>query len=112
MNITTIGIDLAKNTFSLHNVDAHGKACWGKKVSRKKLPATLADPPPCLIGIETCSGAHYWHYWAREIGKLGHEARVMAPKLVTPYLKGSKTTITMLPASVKPSRVRIFASYR
>lgn len=87
MNITTIGIDLAKNTFSLHGVDEHGKACWSKTVSRKKLLVTLANLPPCLVGMEACSGAHYW---AREIGKLGHEARIMAPKFVIPYRKGGK----------------------
>ena len=87
MNITTIGIDLAKNTFSLHGVDAHGKVCWRKTVSRKKLLATLANLPPCLVGMEACSGAHYW---AREIGKLGHAARIMAPKFVIPYRKGGK----------------------
>ncbi len=87
MNITTIGIDLAKNTFSLHGVDVHGKACWHKTVSRKKLLVILANLPPCLVGMEACSGAHYW---AREISKLGHEARIMAPKFVIPYRKGGK----------------------
>jgi transposase len=87
MNITTIGIDLAKNTFSLHGTNEHGKACWRKTVSRKKLLATLANLPPCLVGLEACSGAHYW---AREIGKLGHDARIMAPKFVIPYRKGGK----------------------
>lgn len=87
MDITTIGIDLAKTTFSLHGVDPHGKACLRKTISRKKLLPTLTQLPPCLIGMEACSGAHYW---AREIRQLGHTVRIIAPKFVIPYRKGGK----------------------
>lgn len=87
MSVTTIGIDLAKNTFSLHGVDKQGKPCLRKTVSRNKLLHTLANVPPCLIGMEACSGAHYW---ARELGKLGHDVRIMAPRFVIPYRKGGK----------------------
>lgn len=87
MNITTLGIDLAKNTFSLHGVNTQGRVGLRKTVSRKKLLMTLATLPPCLIGLEACSGAHYW---AREIRKLGHDVRIMAPKFVIPYRKGGK----------------------
>jgi len=87
MSVSTIGIDLAKNTFSLHGINEHGKPCLRKTVSRKKLLNTLANVPPCLIGMEACSGAHYW---ARELGKLGHDVRIMAPKFVIPYRKGGK----------------------
>ncbi len=87
MSVSTIGIDLAKTSFSLHGTDNHGKASLKRTVSRKKLLMTLANLPPCLIGIEACSGAHYW---AREIRKLGHEVRIMAPKFVIPYRKGGK----------------------
>jgi transposase len=87
MNITTIGIDLAKTTFSLHGIDERGQAVFRKTVARKKLLLTLAQLPPCLVGMEACSGAHYW---ARELRKLGHDARIMAPKFVIPYRKGGK----------------------
>jgi len=87
MSVSAIGIDLAKNTFSLHGIDDQGKARLRKTVSRKKLLDTLANVPPCLIGMEACSGAHYW---ARELGKLGHDVRIMAPKFVIPYRKGGK----------------------
>ncbi|MFX7328977.1 IS110 family transposase, partial [Acinetobacter baumannii] len=60
MNITTIGIDLAKNSFSLHGVDQHGKTVLRKTMSRSKLLAFMAQLPPCLVGMEACSGAHYW----------------------------------------------------
>lgn len=87
MSVSAIGIDLAKNTFSLHGIDEQGKARLRKTVSRKKLLNTLANVPPCLIGMEACSGAHYW---ARELSKLGHDVRIMAPKFVIPYRKGGK----------------------
>ena len=87
MSVSAIGIDLAKNTFSLHGIDEQGKARLRKTVSRMKLLDTLANVPPCLIGMEACSGAHYW---ARELSKLGHDVRIMAPKFVIPYRKGGK----------------------
>lgn len=87
MNVTTIGIDLAKNTFSLHGVDAHGKALLRQKLSRSKLLSTLAQQPSVLIGMEACSGAHYW---ARAFQGLGHRVGIMAPRFVAPYRKGGK----------------------
>lgn len=87
MSVSAIGIDLAKNTFSLHGVDEHGKVFLKKTVSRNKLLLTLANVPPCLIGMEACSSSHYW---ARELSKLGHDVRIMAPKFVIPYRKGGK----------------------
>ena len=59
-NITTVGIDLAKNVFSLHGVGERGHAVLRKAVSRTKLVALVAQLPPCLIGLEACSGAHEW----------------------------------------------------
>lgn len=87
MSVSAIGIDLAKNSFSLHGTDEHGKVFLKKTVTRSKLLLTLANVPPCLVGMEACSGAHYW---AREIRKLGHEVRIMAPKFIIPYRKGGK----------------------
>jgi len=75
MNSTTIGIDLAKTSFSLVGTSKHSKIVLRKTLSRKKLLPFIAQCPPCLIGLEACSGAHYW---AREFKKLGHgpETRV------------------------------------
>jgi len=87
MSVSAIGIDLAKNSFSLHGSDERGKVFLKKTVTRNKLLLTLANVPPCLVGMEACSGAHYW---AREIRKLGHEVRIMAPKFIIPYRKGGK----------------------
>jgi transposase len=87
MNITTIGIDLAKNTFSLHGTDAQGKTVLKKTVSRGKLLEQFANLPPCLVGMEACAGAHYW---ARALRALGHDARIIAPRFVIPYRRKGK----------------------
>ena len=85
--ITTLGIDLAKNIYQLHGVDRHGKSVLKKAISRAKLLETPANIPPCLVDIEACGGAHHW---AREIGKLGHQVRIIAPQFVSPYRKSGK----------------------
>jgi transposase len=87
MHITTIGIDLAKTNFSLVGSDKHGKIALRKTVKRNKLLSCIAQCPPCLIGLEACSGAHYW---AREFEKLGHRVRIIAAKFIEPYRKGGK----------------------
>lgn len=82
MTILTVGIDLAKNVFAVHYVDASGVALLRQpKVARAKLNTLVASLPSCTIGIEACSGAHHW---ARQFAVHGHAMRLMAPKLVTP----------------------------
>ena len=88
MAIMTIGIDLAKNVFAVHGVDENGKAALIKpKVTREQLPALIAQLPPCLIGMEACTGAHHW---ARLFRQHGHTVRLIAPKFVTPYRMSGK----------------------
>jgi len=87
MKVTTLGIDLAKSIFRLHGVDARGVAVLRRQVTRKQLLPFLAKLSPCLVGMEAGSGAHFW---AREISKLGHEARLMSPHFVKPYVKSNK----------------------
>lgn len=87
MEITTIGLDLAKSVFQLHAVDATGAVVWRKKLRRSALLPELAKVPPCLVGIEACATAHYW---AREISALGHEVRLMPPAYVKAYLRRQK----------------------
>jgi transposase len=86
-NVTTCGIDLAKNVFSLHAVDGQGVVVLRKTVVRARLAAVVAQLPPCLIGLEACSGAHEW---ARRFAQHGHTVRLMAPKFVTPYRRSGK----------------------
>jgi transposase len=89
MAIVTLGIDLAKNVFALHGVDATGQpALVRPSVPRGRLLQMVAALPPCLIGMEACSGAHHW---ARLFQAHGHAVRLMAPKFVAPYrLSGKK----------------------
>jgi len=87
MKITIMGIDLAKNVFQLHGVNRHGKTVLTKRVKRVKFVQTVADIPPCLIGMEACAGSHYW---ARKFIKLGHTVKLMAPQFVKPYVKSNK----------------------
>ena len=85
--VSTLGIDLAKNTFSVHGVDAEGVVTVRRTVSRGKLAELVARLPPCLIGMEACSGAHEW---ARRFLAAGHTVKLMAPKFVMPYRKSGK----------------------
>jgi transposase len=86
-NVTTVGIDLAKNVFAVHGVDALGRVVLRRTVRREKLLELIAQLPSCLIGMEACTGAHEW---ARQFAKLGHSVRLMAPKFVAPYRKSGK----------------------
>ena len=88
MTILTVGIDLAKNVFAVHGVNQAGKPELVKPaVARDKLLELIAALPPCVIGMEACSGAHHW---AREFQALGHTVRLIAPKFVTPYRLSGK----------------------
>ena len=87
MNATTIGLDIAKQVFQVHGVDRAGKTVLRKQLKRAQVLAFFANLPPAVIGLEACAGAHYW---ARELIKLGHDARLIAPQFVKPYVKGNK----------------------
>jgi transposase len=87
MEITTIGIDLAKSVFALSCANAHGKVVLRKTLRRNQVLNFLHQQPACLVGLEACGGAHHW---ARAIAALGHQVRLMSPALVAPYRKGSK----------------------
>ena len=88
MEITTIGLDLAKNVFQVHGVDATGQVLVRKSLRRAQMLPFFAKLPPCLVGIEACGTSHYW---ARELIKLGHQVRLMPPAYVKPYVKRGKT---------------------
>ena len=88
MAIIAIGIDLAKNVFAVHGVDAAGKAVLVRPaVRRDALLELIAKLPPCLIGMEACSGAHHW---ARQFQQFGHQVRIIAAKFVAPYRLSGK----------------------
>ena len=85
--VARVGLDIAKSVFQLHAVDVHGKPVFRKALSRGEMLGFFAKLTPCLIGIEACAGSHYW---ARELIKLGHDARLMAAQFVSPYRKSGK----------------------
>ncbi|MHB8169810.1 MAG: IS110 family RNA-guided transposase [Thermoleophilia bacterium] len=87
MEITTVGLDLAKNVFQVHAVDGRGKRVLSKRLKRKSLLPFFANLGSCLVAMEATGSAHHW---ARELKKLGHEVRLISPQFVKPYRKGSK----------------------
>ena len=87
MQLTTVGLDLAKSVFSLHGVDERGNPVLRKVVRRGKLLELFAQLPACIVGMEACSGAQHW---ARELRKLGHDPRIMAAAFVAPYRQSGK----------------------
>lgn len=88
MEISTIGLDLAKSVFQVHGVDTVGQPVVRKALRRAQLLPFFAKVPPCLVGMEACGTSHHW---ARELTKLGHAVRLMPPAYVKPYVKRGKT---------------------
>src|ERR1700690_1515900 len=87
MQITTVGLDIAKNVFQVHGIDAAEKVVLRKQLRRSRVIAFFAALPPCLIGMEACATAHCW---ARELTKLGHQVRLMPARDVKAYVKRNK----------------------
>ena len=85
--VTTVGLDLARNLFQVHGADAQGRPVLKRRLAREKVRESFANLPPCLVGLEACGAAHHW---ARELRKLGHEVRLMPPQHVRPYVKTDK----------------------
>jgi transposase len=84
MQVTTVGLDIAKTVFQIHGVDAKGRAVLRKRLRRSQLTDFFANLPVCVIGMESTRGAHFW---ARVLGSFGHTIRLIAPQFVKPYLK-------------------------
>jgi len=87
MQVTTIGLDIAKNVFQVHGIDAAEKVVVRKQLRRRQVLEFFKALPPCLVGMEACATAHYW---ARELTKLGHRVRLMPAKDVKAYVKRNK----------------------
>lgn len=85
--ISVIGLDLAKNVFQVHGIGYDGDVVVRKQLTRAQLRRFFAKLAPCLIGLEACGGSHYW---SRELTRLGHTVRMMAPVFVKAYLKSNK----------------------
>jgi transposase len=87
MQITTIGLDIAKNVFQVHGIDVAEKVVVRKQLRRGQVMKFFEALSPCFIGMEACATAHYW---ARELTKLGHRVRLMPAKDVKAYVKRNK----------------------
>lgn len=107
--VNMIGLDLAKNVFQVHGVDETGTVVLRKQLRRSGVLKYFAQLSPCLIGVEACGGAHYW---SRELSKLGHDVRMMAPAFVKPYLRRTKMIAMMPKPSVKRCSVPRCDLYR
>ena len=88
MEISTIGLDLAKSIFQVHAVGEDGKAAVRKSLRRSQVLPFFAKLPPCLVGMEACGTSHHW---ARELTTFGHQVKLMPPAYVKPYVKRGKT---------------------
>jgi len=86
-SVTTVGLDLAKHVFQVHGVDASGRVVVAKAMMRNKRLEFFASLPACIVGLEASESAHHW---ARELVTLGHEARMMPPAYVKPYIRRQK----------------------
>ena len=87
MNVTTIGLDIAKSVFQAHGEDQNGKVVLQKRLRRSEVVACFNKLPPCLIGIEACGTSHYW---ARTLRALGHEVRLIPAAYVKPFVRRNK----------------------
>jgi transposase len=88
MHVTTVGLDLAMHVFQVHGIDQDGQVLIRRQLRRGELIGFFRRLPPCLIGMEACSTAHFW---ARELAALGHEVRLMPAAYVKPYIKRGKS---------------------
>jgi len=103
-NVSTIGIDISKNVFHLHGASGEGAVVFRRVLSRSRVLDFLAKFDACLVALEACASAHYW---GREIGKLGHEVRLIPPQYVKPFVKRQKNDAAdaeaIVEAALRPS---------
>jgi transposase len=85
--VSTIGLDIAKQVFHAHGADATGAVIFSRRITRQKLIPFFASQPRCIVAMEACAGAHHW---GRELQRLGHEVRLIPPAYVKPYVKRQK----------------------
>ncbi|WP_236467007.1 MULTISPECIES: IS110 family transposase, partial [unclassified Pseudomonas] len=85
--LAMVGIDLGKHSFHLHGQDKTGRGVFRKKLSRQQMMQFFSNLPVCTVVMEACAGAHFV---ARQLMVMGHEAKLISPQFVRPYVKGNK----------------------
>ncbi len=95
MQVTTVGVDLAKNVFQVHGITEAGEVVFNRTIRRAQLLAFFEDLPACLVGMEACGSRHYW---ARQLSALGHDVRLIPANYVKPYVKRGKSDAASGPA--------------
>ncbi|MDX0415172.1 IS110 family transposase [Sinorhizobium medicae] len=102
--VSIVGLDLAKRVFQVHAAGADGGVVLRRKLSRGQILPFFAELPRCIVAMEACATAHYW---AREIGKTGHEVRLLPPAYVKPFVKRQKNDAAdaeaIVEAATRPS---------
>lgn len=106
--IITVGLDLAKNVFQAHGADVLGRAVLRKKLRRDQVLAFFSQLRPCVVAMEACGGAHFW---GREIGKLGHEVRLIPPADVKPFVNFCFRTLVTNQTGITPYKLRTAPNY-
>ena len=109
MQVTTVGLDVAKRIFQVHAVDVSLHVVVRKALRRAQVLPFFTKLPPCVIGIEACGTSHHW---ARELTGLGHEVRLMPPAYVKPYVKRGKNDAVDAEAICEAVTRRPCASWR
>ena len=105
MNVSIIGLDLAKNVFQVHAIDDGGEVIVRRALRRRQMLPFFRKLEACLIGMEACGTSHYW---ARELSGPGHRVKLMPPAYVKPYVKRGKTDAGDAEAVMRP-RMRFVA---
>jgi len=88
VQVTAVGLDLAKTIFHVHGVTEDGQVAFNRPLRRSQVLAFFQRLEPCLVGVEACASSHHW---GRELSKLGHTVRLMPPMYVKPYVKRGKS---------------------
>ena len=100
---TTLGVDLSKSVFQLHGVEAEGAIVLKRQLRRSQMLEFFRRLSPCLVGMEACAGAHWM---ARQLSALGHEAKLISPQFVRPFVKGNKNDFIDAEAICEAAAVR------
>ena len=90
MKLKRVGFGLAKTVFQLHGVDSHEGVVLRRQLKRSQMLSFFRALEPTLVGMEACGGSHYW---ARELRKMGHDVKLLAPQFVKPYVKSGKNDV-------------------